>query len=68
MKGISVRAFWKDIIKDPQINFILMVVDDNYIRSGAKRKDILNPDMKYIGINAGYLNNSFVCFTVLSDE
>ena len=68
MKGISVRAFWKDIIKDPQINFILMVVDDNYIRSGAKRKDILNPNMKYIGINAGYMDNSFVCFTVLSDE
>ena len=67
-EGISIRAFWKDIIKDPQINFLLMVVDDNYIRRGAKRKDILNPDMKYIGINSGSMGNNFVCFTVLSDE
>ena len=67
-EGISIRAFWKDIIKDPQINFLLMIVDDNYIRRGAKRKDILNPDMKYIGINSGSMGNNFVCFTVLSDE
>ena len=68
MKGISVRAFWRDIIKDPEINFLLMIIDDNYIRRGAKRKDILNPDMKYIGINSGSLGNNFVCYTVLSDE
>ena len=68
MKGISVRAFWRDIIKDPQINFLLMVVDDNFIRRGAKRKDILNPDMKYIGINSASMGDNFVCYTVLSDE
>jgi hypothetical protein len=68
IKGISVRAFWRDIIKDPEINFLLMIVDDNYIRRGAKRKDILNPEMKYIGINSGNLGNNFVCYTVLSDE
>ena len=68
MKGISVRAFWRDIIKDPQINFLLVVVDDNFIRRGAKRKDILNPDMKYIGINSASMGDNFVCYTVLSDE
>ena len=68
MEGISVRAFWRDIIKDPEINFLLMVVDDNCIRRGAKRKDILNPEMKYIGINSGSMGKSFVCYTVLSDE
>ena len=68
MEGISVRAFWRDIIKDPEINFLLMVVDDNCIRRGAKRKDILNPEMKYIGINSGSIGKSFVCYTVLSDE
>ena len=68
MKGISVRAFWRDIIKDPQINFLLMIVDDNFIRRGAKRKDILNPDMKYIGINSANMGDNFVCYTVLSDE
>lgn len=67
-KGMTVRAFWRDIIKDPEINFLLMVVDDNYIRKGAKRKDILNPEMKYIGINSGSIGKSFVSYTVLSDE
>lgn len=66
--GITVRAFWRDIIKDPDINFLLMIVDDNAIRRGDKRKDILDPEMKYIGINAASLGNNFVCYTVLSDE
>ena len=66
--GITIRAFWRDIIKDPEINFLLMIVDDNPIKRGDKRKDILDPEMKYIGINSGYLGNNFVCYTVLSDE
>ena len=68
MKGITVRAFWKDIIKNPQIDFLLMIIDDNYIKRGAKRKDILNPDMKYIGINSGNKGQHFVSYIVLSDE
>ena len=66
--GITVRAFWRDIIKDPEINFLLMIIDDNAIRRGDKRKDILDPNMKYIGINSASLGNNFVCYTVLSDE
>ena len=66
--GIIVRAFWRDIIKDPEINFLLMIVDDNAIRRGDKRNDILDPNMKYIGINSASLGNNFVCYTVLSDE
>lgn len=67
-KGVSVRAFWRDIIKDPEMNFLLMIVDDNFIRRGAKRRDILNSNMKYIGINSGTKGDYFVCYTVLSDE
>ena len=66
--GIPIRAFWRDIIKDPEINFLLMIIDDNAIKIGDKRKDILDPEMKYIGINAASLGNKFVCYTVLSDE
>ena len=66
--GIIVRAFWRDIIKDPEINFLLTIVDDNAIRRGDKRNDILDPNMKYIGINSASLGNNFVCYTVLSDE
>ena len=67
-KGIKIKAFWRDIINDPKISFLLMIVDDNPIKSGTKRKDILNPKMKYIGINAAYLDSNFVCYIVLSDE
>ena len=67
-KDVKVRAFWRDIIKDAEINFLLMIVDDNPIRRGAKRNDVLNPEMKYIGINSGIVGENFVCYTVLSDE
>ena len=67
-KGIKIDAFWRDIIKDPEINFLLMIVDDNPIKPGAKRTDILNPKMKYIGINSAYLGSYFVCYIVLSDK
>ena len=45
-----------------------MIVDDNHIKRGDKRKDILDPKMKYIGINSGTMGKSFVCYTVLSNE
>ena len=67
-KDVKVRAFWRDIIKDAEINFLLMIVDDNPIRRGAKRNDVLNPEMKYIGINSGIVGENFVCYTVVSDE
>ena len=67
-KGIKIKAFWRDIINDPETNFLLMIIDDNPIKLGAKRKDILNPKMKYIGINAANLGSYFVCYVVLSDE
>ena len=66
--GVKIKAFWRDIINDPEINFLLMIVDDNPIKIGAKRKDILNNKMKYIGINSAYLDNDFVCYLVLSDK
>ena len=67
-KGIKVRAFWRDIISDAETNFLLMIVDDNPIRRGEKRKDVLNPEMKYIGIISGIVGKYFICYTVLSDE
>ena len=39
--GIPVNAFWRDIINESEINLLLMIVDDNAIRRGYKRRDIL---------------------------
>jgi len=64
--GNYIISFWKEIIKDPEVAFLMMVVDDNYIKSGQKRNDLINPEIKYIGINSGVVNNNFVCYITLS--
>ena len=64
--GINIRSYWRDIIKDPIISFLLMIVDDNGIKRGKRRKDILNPTMKFIGISSTEINKNFVCYITLS--
>ena len=64
--GIYINSYWRDIINDPEISFLLMIVDDICYKSGKRRKDILNPNMKYIGISSKEINGKFVCFITLS--
>ena len=45
-----------------------MIVDDTGSKSGLKRKDILNPDFKYIGISSVQIDKSFVCYMTFSDD
>ena len=64
-KGIIIKSFWRDVIRDPEISFLMMMVDDTGEMSGMRRKDLLDPNMKYIGINAIEINGSFVCYITL---
>ena len=64
--GINIKSYWRDVIKDPEISFLLMIVDDNGAKSGMRRRDILNPNMKFIGISSVEINNNFVCYITLS--
>ena len=64
-KGIYINSFWKEIIKDPEVAFLMMVIDDNYIKTGQKREDLINPDISYIGINSGEIKDNFVCYITL---
>ena len=66
--GIIIKSFWRDVIKDPQISFLMMIVDDTRENSGMRRKDILDPNMKYIGISSIDINGTFVCYITLSNE
>ena len=66
--NVKIRTYWRDIIKDPETSFILMVVDDSGTKAGNKRKDLLNPDMKYIGITSTMIGKSFVCYLCFSDQ
>ena len=64
--GMFIKSYWRDIIRDPETSFLLMIVDDIGFKSGMRRKDILNPNMKYIGIASTEINGHFVCYIVLS--
>ena len=66
-KKVKITNYWKDIIKDPETSFILMVVDDTGQKQGMKRKDILNPKLKYIGICSTMIDKNFVCYMTFSD-
>lgn len=65
-KGIPIKAYWRDIIKDPETSFLMMIVDDT-LKSGLKRKDILDPNLKYIGICSKNIGHYFICFITFSD-
>jgi len=66
-KNIKIKTYWKDIVKDAETSFILMIVDDSGKKKGCKRRDILNPDIKYIGISSITIEKSFVCYLTLCD-
>lgn len=61
-QGIFIKSYWRDIVKDKETCFLLMVIDDSKDNSGLKRKDILDPNMKYMGINSGIVGKSFVSY------
>ena len=67
-KGIPIQAYWRDIIKEPETSFLMMVIDDTGIKSGLKRKDILDPNKKYIGISSISIGKHFVCFLTFSNS
>ena len=64
--GIRINSYWRDVIKDPEVCFLLMIVDDNGQKKGMKRKDIMNPNVKYVGISSAEINDNFVNYFVLS--
>ena len=66
-KGISIQAYWRDIIKEPETSFLMMIVDDTGLKAGLKRKDILDPNMRYIGISSTKIGKHFVCFMTFSN-
>ena len=64
----NIKGFWKDIIFDSEIAFILMIVDDEKKFPGKKRKSLLDPNMKYIGISSKKIGKNFCCYFTLSNS
>lgn len=69
--GIFVNSYWKEIIKEKETAFLLMVVDDRENKDNnknkeegeenekkrGKRQDLLDPNMKRIGISSKATSN-----------
>jgi hypothetical protein len=66
-KNIFIKSFFRDIVKDPESSFILLIADDNK-NSGKKRSDILDPNKKYIGIVSKKIEKSFACYITFADK
>ena len=66
-EGIPIKSYWRDIINVPETSFLMMIVDDTGKKSGMKRNDILDPNMKYIGICSKSIGKYFICFLTFSD-
>jgi len=56
------EVYYKDLIRDPFISVLLMIVDDFEIDNGKKRECLLDPELKYIGINSKYIGKNFIAY------
>ena len=65
---IKIKSFWREIIKDPEECFLLMIVDDCGNNCGFKRKDLLDPNMTSIGISSIKLGKYFACYIQLGKK
>lgn len=65
-KSIQIDDCFKDAIKDPEISFFMIVIDDTPKNGGKKRNAILNKNYKYIGISSVKLGKSFCAYFTFS--
>lgn len=56
----SINAYFKDYIKNPEVAVLLMIVDDTENFNGRKREALLNPNLKYIGIDSKFIGKLFI--------
>lgn len=56
----NINVYFKEYIKNPEIAVLLMIVDDSENLNGKKRECLLNPNLKYIGIDSTFIGKSFI--------
>lgn len=61
-KKNNINVFYRDLIKDPEVSALLMIVDDNIKNPGKKRQAVLDENFKYIGISSGFVGKNFVAY------
>lgn len=65
-KHDKIDLFFKDLVKDPDVSTLLMIVDDNGKNAGKKREAVLSKNFKYIGISHKFIGKSFVAYFAFS--
>ena len=58
----KIDVFYKDLIKDPEVSALLMIVDDSTKNPGKKRQAVLDENFKYIGISSGFVGKTFIAY------
>ena len=53
----NINVYFKNMIKNPEIAVLLLIVDDSSTNPGKKRNAILNPEFKKIGINSRFIGS-----------
>ncbi len=56
----NINVYFKNMIKNPEIAVLLLIVDDSVNSPGKKRNAILNPEFRKIGIDSTFLGNIFI--------
>ena len=65
---VPVKSYWKDNIKDPETSFLLMIVNTKDKKSSNKRKSILDPNLKFMGICSQNIGKTFCCYLTFSNK
>ena len=60
MKKTKINFFFQEYIKNPEVAVLMMIVDDNKNMNGTKRNNILNPELKFIGIYSTFIVKNFI--------
>ena len=61
-QNFNVNVYFKNLIKNPEIAVLMLIVDDSVDNPGMRRNAILNPKFRKIGINSKFIGNTFVSF------
>ena len=67
-EGIIIKSFWRNVIKDPELSLLMLIVDDTGDNYAKRRNDIFDRNMKYIGINSIEINKNFLSYFSLCNE
>ena len=56
----NINVYFKNMIKNPEVAVLLLIVDDSANNPGKKRNAILNPEYKKIGLDSKFLGSVFI--------